>query len=159
MIILGIDPGYERLGVAILEKTENKEVLLFSDCIKTSAKLPFSDRLISLGDSVTNLIEGYKPNVLAIEKLYFHNNQKTAMYVSQVMGAIIYISKNKNMQIEEYTPLQIKSAITGNGKANKQQIMSMLHHLVRINKKIKYDDEYDAIATCLTCSAYHKGHN
>ncbi len=156
--ILGIDPGYERLGVAIIEKdteTGGKEVLLHSDCIKTSAKLPFPERLELLGSAVEYIIDKYKPTVLAIEKLYFQNNQKTAMNVAQSIGALIYIAKSKGLDVYEYTPLQIKSACAGNGRADKKQIMAMLPHLIKIEKEIQYDDEYDAIAVGLT----HLAHN
>ncbi len=155
MRILGIDPGYDRLGVAIIEKDSDTERLLYSECVKTQKKDTFIDRLKDVGETVSDLISIYEPNVLAIEKLYFTNNQKTAMNVSQVIGAIIYIAKSRNMNVHEYTPLQIKSACTGNGKANKNQMMSMIPNLIQITKKIKYDDEYDAIAVCITHSAYN----
>ncbi len=158
MKTIGIDPGYERLGVAIIEKDINinkKEVLLYSDCVKTPATLPFLDRLTIIGETVKQLIKKHKPKVLAIEKLYFNSNQKTAMHVSQVIGAIIYIAKSQNIKVYEYTPLQIKSAITGNGRADKKQIMTILPHLIKIEKEIKHDDEYDAIAVGLTHLAYN----
>ncbi len=161
MKVLGIDPGYERLGVAIVEKDIGhgaKEVLLYSDCIKTSSKLPFPARLAVLGDAVQQLIAKHKPDALAIEKLYFTNNQKTAMNVAQAIGAIIYIAKSGGVEVYEYTPLQIKVACAGNGRADKQQIMTMLPHLIKIDKEIKYDDEYDAIAVALTHVA-HKPRN
>ena len=157
MKILGIDPGYERLGVSVIEKATESgadEVLLYSDCIKTSSKLPFPDRLVQLGEEISRLIDVHKPEVLAIEKLYFTNNQKTAMYVSQAIGAIIYIARSKSLAIYEYTPLQIKVACAGNGRADKKQIMTMLPLLIKIEKEIKHDDEYDAIATALTHIAH-----
>jgi len=158
MIVLSIDPGYERLGVAIIEKdieTGNKEKLLYSDCIQTSAQLPFPERLRILGTETEILIKKYKPKILAIEKLYFQNNQKTAMNVAQVIGAIIYIAKSHGLEVYEYTPLQIKSACAGNGRADKKQIITILPHLIKIEKEIKYDDEYDAIA----CGITHLAHN
>ena len=158
MKILGIDPGYERLGVAIIEKdigTGGKEVLLHSGCIQTSAQLPFSERLRILGAEIEELIKKYKPHSLTIEKLYFQNNQKTAMNVAQAIGVIIYIAKSHGLEVFEYTPLQIKSACAGSGRADKKQIMTMLPHLIKIDKSIKYDDEYDAIAVGLT----HLAHN
>jgi len=155
MRILGIDPGYDRLGVAILEKDSNKkEVLLHSACVQTSSKLPFSDRLFIIGETIDALIQKYAPHTLAIEKLYFQNNQKTAMYVSQTIGMLVYIAKKYNLEIFEYTPLQIKSACTGNGRANKKQIISMIPHIIKIEKEIQYDDEYDAIACGITHCAY-----
>ncbi len=155
MKILGIDPGYERLGIAIVEKN-NKDTLLYSDCIKTSPELQFHDRLLLLGKEVESVIKDHSPTVLSIEKLYFTNNQKTAMNVAQVIGMIIYIAKTHGLEVFEYTPLQIKSACTGNGRANKNQMMTMLPNLIKISKKIRHDDEYDAIATCLTHSAHSR---
>ena len=155
MRILSIDPGYERLGVAIIERTNNKDVLLYSICKKTSATKEFQDRLSELGSFIDKLILDYSPEILAIEKLYFQNNQKTAMYVSQVIGVTIFLAKKNNMPVYEYTPLQIKSAITGNGRADKKQIITMLKHLIQIDKEIKYDDEFDAIAIGLTHTAYN----
>ncbi len=155
MKILGIDPGYERLGVAIVEKEpSSKEQLIHSGCVQTSAQLPFPERLELIGNAVELLIKTYKPNALAIEKLYFVNNQKTAMSVAQVIGAIIYIAKSNGLEIFEYTPLQIKSACAGNGRADKKQMMAMIPLLVKIEKNIKHDDEYDAIAAALTHLAH-----
>jgi crossover junction endodeoxyribonuclease RuvC len=155
--VLSIDPGYERLGVAVIEKVDagSKEALVYSACVKTPATLPFQDRLVGLGLEVERLIKKYKPNVMAIEKLYFTNNQKTAMGVAQVIGALVYIAKSKGLEVYEYTPLQIKSACAGSGRADKKQMMTMLPHLIQIDKDIKHDDEYDAIAVGLT----HIAHN
>jgi crossover junction endodeoxyribonuclease RuvC len=157
MRVLSIDPGYDRLGIAIVEKksSASKEILVYSSCKQTSSSLPFSERLSELGSEIEYVIQQYSPDVTAIEKLYFTNNQKTAMRVAQVIGAIIYIVKSKNLEVYEYTPLQIKSACTGNGRADKKQIMTMLPHLVNIDKDIEYDDEYDAIAVGIT----HLAHN
>jgi crossover junction endodeoxyribonuclease RuvC len=152
MKILGIDPGYERLGVALLEKNkgDRKETLLYSNCFKTSAKLSLPDRLHQLGDEVKNLIKKYSPEKLAIEKLYFENNAKTAMGVSEARGALIYIAKSEGLEILEYTPLQIKNAVTGYGKATKDQVHSMVSRLISLPPNIKQDDEIDAIAVAIT---------
>ena len=158
MKVLGIDPGYERMGVAIVERDQNthKETLLFSDCYRTSSSEDFATRLHSITSAVYKLIQTYQVDNFAIEKLYFTSNQKTAMYVSQIIGALLFVAGENNLQIYEYTPLQIKSAITGNGRANKQSVMAMLHHLIKIEKRIKLDDEYDAIAIALTHLAYNR---
>ncbi len=154
MKILAIDPGYERLGVAVLEcNTRQKELLLYSDCFKTSPSLPFSERLMLIGNEMLSVICNLKPEAVAIEKLYFNSNQKTAINVAEVIGAIKYIAKSKGLNVFEYTPLQIKSAVAGNGHGNKKDVTNMVHKLIKIDKKIKYDDEYDAIAVGLTCFA------
>lgn len=151
MRVLAIDPGYERLGVAVIDGGS----LVFSECFQTPSTLPFSDRLLLVGREVRSVIERHAPETLAIEKLYFTSNQKTAMQVAQVIGAVTFIAHDSGLSVYEYTPLQIKSACTGNGRADKRQIMAMLPHLIRIDKEIKHDDEYDAIAVGLTHLAHH----
>ncbi|MBI3633394.1 MAG: crossover junction endodeoxyribonuclease RuvC [Candidatus Vogelbacteria bacterium] len=155
---MGIDPGYERLGVAVLEKNKNSDILLFSDCLKTSPKLELSERIFLLGQDIEAFIKRWRPNALAIEKLFFTTNQKTVMGVSEARGALIYIAKSTGLKIFEYTPLQIKMGITGYGKADKNQIISMVSRLVKIpvQAKTKTDDEYDAIAVGIICLASHK---
>lgn len=153
MIIISIDPGYERLGVAVLNKENSKESLLFSDCIITSKEESFEKRLLQIANSVEKIIEEYKPETLAIEKLYFTTNQKTASNVSEVRGALIYLASKKGLRVRQFTPLEIKVAVTGDGKADKKQVIQMIPKLLKISKSIKYDDEYDAIAVGLTCFA------
>lgn len=153
MKILGIDPGFERLGIAILEKNGKKETVLFSECFKTSAKLEFSERLNLIGEEVKKIIKKYGPKVLAIETLFFTTNQKTVMHVAEARGVVIYECAKAGMKIFEASPPQIKIATTGYGKANKEQVMKMVRLLVDIEKTKKSDDELDAIAIALTASA------
>jgi len=155
MIIIGIDPGYERLGIAVLqkEKGEKKERVLYSDCFKTSAKDPFEDRLLFLGNEFERIIKKYKPEILSIETLFFTNNQKTAMKVGEVRGALIYQAKKAKLLLKEFTPLQVKVAVSGYGRGDKKQVTDMVQKLVVIEKEIKHDDEYDAIAIALTAFA------
>lgn len=157
MRILAIDPGFERIGIAIIEKTNlNKDRLIYSSCFKTSSKIPFYERLKNIGLEIESIIKKYKPEALSIEKLYFTTNQKTVMGVSEARGVIIYIASKNNLIIYEYTPPQIKLAVTGYGKASKEMIMSMVPKLIDIEKNIKSDDEIDAIAIGLTCLACEK---
>ncbi|MFA5095518.1 MAG: crossover junction endodeoxyribonuclease RuvC [Candidatus Paceibacterota bacterium] len=158
MRILGIDPGYERLGVAILEKNKGnkKEKVLFSECFKTSANLEFSKRLFLIGKEIKNIIKKFKPEVLAIETLFLTTNQKTVMRVAEVRGAVIYEASSNGLKIFEASPPQIKIATTGYGKANKEQVMKMVKILVEIDNKKKSDDELDAIAIALTAFAHMK---
>ncbi|MEK7066154.1 MAG: crossover junction endodeoxyribonuclease RuvC [Patescibacteria group bacterium] len=161
MKVLGIDPGYERLGVAIVEKTAGREKLLFSDCFRTSSKKEMPNRILEIGNYLKKLIGEWKPEILAIEKLFFTTNQKTAMNVAETKGAITYIAKNAGLTLQEFTPLQIKIAITGYGKADKGHVSSMVKNLIDIKKNLPagrqeqkiLDDEYDAIAVALTCIA------
>ncbi len=148
--ILAIDPGYEKMGVAILEKTSGKEVLLFSECFQTSRKNPHAERLRDLGKEIRRVIEEYNPTCLAIEKLFFTTNQKTAFQVAEARGVIIYEACSAGLSVVEFTPLQAKVAITGYGRGTKDQMKYMVEKLITVSKKIKEDDEYDAIALGLT---------
>lgn len=158
MKIIAIDPGYERMGIAILEKNK-KETLLFSECFKTKANIPFFDRLELLGREVARVVQEFSPEVLAIENLFIETNQKTAMRVAEARGAILYQARISGLEIYEYTPLQIKVATTGYGKATKTQVMSMVKKLVSGAESIKQDDEMDAIAIGLTHFAYTRQKN
>ncbi len=154
MCIVAIDPGYERMGVAVLSRGEgNKHVLLFSDCWKTSPQIPFPERLHELGTRLEALVKKHKPQALALEKLYFETNQKTAMHVAEVRGMLMYIATRSSLRLYEYTPLQIKVAVTGYGKANKRELTKMIPLLIDLQTTPKHDDEYDAIAVGLTCLA------
>jgi crossover junction endodeoxyribonuclease RuvC len=151
MRILGIDPGFERLGVAILEKEKGgKEKVLFSECLKTSPQLEFSERLFLIRKEIEKVIKKFKPEVLAIETLFLTTNQKTVMRVAETRGVIICEAASRKLKIFEASPPQIKIAITGYGKANKEQVMKMVKILVNIDKTKKSDDELDAIAIALT---------
>jgi crossover junction endodeoxyribonuclease RuvC len=152
MRILGIDPGFERLGVAILEKnkSDKREAVVFSECFKTSNKLQFGERLHLIGEEVEKVIKKYKPEVLAIETLFLTTNQKTVMHVAEARGVVVYEAANAGLKIFEASPPQIKIATTGYGRANKDQIMKMVKILVDVDKMKTSDDELDAIAIALT---------
>jgi crossover junction endodeoxyribonuclease RuvC len=157
--IIAVDPGYERLGVAIMEKTVGgKIVVLHSECFKTSPKMNFSERVLLIGKFFENLIHIYKPEGLSIENLFLSNNQKTAMRVAETRGVLIYIAKKENLHIYEFTPLQIKSALTGNGKSDKVAVEKMIKIILPElrNSVGKIDDEYDAIACGLSYFALEK---
>jgi crossover junction endodeoxyribonuclease RuvC len=156
MKIIGIDPGYERLGVAVIEGPRSKETLIFSECFKTNAKLPFDERLLLLVSHVEKLLIEHEPQLFSIENLFISTNQKTAMRVAEVRGALIYIAKKNHVPVVEFTPLQVKDAIVGYGKSDKQQVAMMVHKLIKIPAGKRLDDEYDAIALALTASACHR---
>jgi crossover junction endodeoxyribonuclease RuvC len=156
MRIFGVDPGYERLGLAIVEKSNGTETLLYSECFQTSATLLFSERLAHIGTAVSRVVTEYKPEHLALENVYFNTNQKTAMDVAAVRGVVLYMGVTHNLEVFEYTPPQIKSAVSGSGRGSKKDVIAMLHKLIDINKEIHLDDEYDAIAVALTHSAIHR---
>lgn len=157
MKILSIDPGFERVGIAVIDhNNKNKDILIYSECFKTSAKLILSDRLNLIGQEIERVIKKYKPKALAIEKLYFTTNQKTVMGVSEARGVIIYCATSNKLKIFEYTPPQIKVAVTGYGKASKQMVMAMVPKLIKIDFPSNSDDEIDAIAVGLTCLAHER---
>lgn len=155
MRILGIDPGFERLGIAVLEKNKGgKEQIIFSECFRTSARLDFPERLRLIGEEVKKIIKKYKPGVLAIETLFLNTNQKTVMRVSEARGVAVYEAAQAGLQIFEATPLQIKIATTGYGRSDKAQILKIVKMLVEIGDKKKSDDELDAVAIALTAFAH-----
>jgi crossover junction endodeoxyribonuclease RuvC len=123
---------------------------LYSDCIETGAADGFAERLATVAAACTRLLEQHAPDCMAIEKLYFTKNQKTAMRVAEVRGALIQIAAARDIPVFEYGPGEIKSATTGSGNADKQQVAAMLRLLVKIEKPIRFDDEYDAIAIGIT---------
>lgn len=154
-IILGIDPGYDRVGFCILEKVSSVEnKIIYSECFESDKKKDINERIFNICKNLEKIILKYSPTDLAIEKLFFTNNQKTVMGVSEARGAIIYLAKKLKLNIFEYTPLQIKIALTGYGKATKDQIYFMLKKILKIKSENKrnLDDEYDAIAVAYTHS-------
>lgn len=152
--IVGIDPGFDRLGVCILDKEGSKETLVFSTCITTSKKELFEKRLIAIGASLEKIILQYKPDELAIETLFFTNNQKTIITVAEVRGICIYLAHKNGATLFEYSPPQIKLAIAGHGKASKEDIAVMVPKILKQPLLINtLDDEIDAIAIALTHSA------
>ena len=154
MKVLAIDPGYGRCGMAVVERENNTQTLLYSDCVETSGKDEFPDRLATVADACARLIQEYKPDAVAIEKLYFQKNQKTAMRVAEVRGALIETATRHNIPVFEYTPGQVKSAAAGAGNADKKSVEIMVRALLKVQKTIQYDDEYDAIAIGITHLAH-----
>jgi len=155
MVILGIDPGYGRLGYATLQKNKEKENLLDYSCIETSAKDPYGNRVLKIARNLEKLIKKHKPDVLALEKVFFTKNKKTALKTSEIRGIIIYLALKNKIKIFEYTPLQVKSAVCGYGKATKDQVKRMIDLILGLKTKTKLDDTSDAIALCLTHIAYN----
>lgn len=155
MKVLAIDPGFGRCGMAIVERVGTKDVLLFSTCVETDAKLEFVQRLREVVSMCEHLLATHAPDCVAIEKLFFKANRTTAMKVAEVRGALLNAATSSAVSVFEYTPAEVKNAVAGWGGADKKQIATMLHALVKIDKQIKHDDEYDAIAIGVT----HLVHN
>lgn len=156
MKVLALDPGYGRLGIAVVEKSGGKEIVLYSDCIETTAATPFPERLRALGSAIESAIAMHAPEACALEHLFFTNNQKTAMHVAEARGMILYIASTHDIPVFEYTPNQVKVAVAGDGRADKGRLMAMVARLVATRADIKHDDEYDAIAVGLTCLAIER---
>jgi crossover junction endodeoxyribonuclease RuvC len=153
MKILAIDPGYQRLGIAVIEKDKTgKETLVHSECFETGKKIPHSERLALVAQRLRDVIAEYGPEAVALETLFFSTNQKTAIKVAEVRGVILSESARAGLPTHEYNPMQVKVAVTGYGKSDKGQVMFMTKKLLRVNKEA-LDDEYDAMAIGLTCLA------
>lgn len=150
MIILGIDPGTATTGWAIIEGDRNKQKLIGYGSITTSKIKDQSIRLEEIYDQCRIIIKKYKPDFLAIEKLFFNTNLKTALNVSQTHGVVRLAGQKAKIQTFEYTPLQVKSIITGYGRAEKKQIQYMICQILHLDNKVTQDDTADAIAVALT---------
>ena len=153
MRILGIDPGTGILGFGVIEvDNRGKAVLVDGGVIRTPAHQPDSDRLVTIYDELHEIIAELKPTVMSVEKLFFAQNVTTAMSVSQARGVVLLCGKQHGLELHEYTPLQIKQAITGYGKADKKQMQEMVRVLLGLKEVPKPDDAADAIAAALTCA-------
>ncbi len=156
MKVLALDPGYDRLGVAVIERGEKKETLLYSACIETDKKIDLVDRLFLVGTEVAKLIEEHTPDAVAIETLFFNKNIKTAIGVAQARGIIIFLAKKAGCAIYEFGPQEIKVAVTGYGKSDKSAVIDMVKRLIHNAPEKAHDDEYDAIAVGITALAHHR---
>lgn len=153
MRVLAIDPGFGRCGVAVLDGDASSAHILHSDTIETDAKTDFVDRLLVVAEGISGLIEAHKPELIAIEELYFSNNQKTVFHVAEVRGVLMYLAVSRHIPLVQYNPLAIKIALTGHGRATKQEVTKMVTRLTDLSKTPKHDDEYDAIALGITALA------
>lgn len=153
MKILGIDPGIARMGWGIIRVESSKLKIESCGCLETSAGLEIEQRLKHLHEELLNVIEKEKPEVLAIEELFFNTNAKTAFIVGQARGVVLLTAAEKNIPVEIYTPLQVKVALTGYGRAEKMQIGQMVKVLLKLDKVPKPDDTADALAIAL-CHAF-----
>jgi crossover junction endodeoxyribonuclease RuvC len=155
MRVLAIDPGYDRLGIAVLEKKNGKERVLYSSCFETGRNETLPDRFLLLGKEIERLIAEFSPTALGIETLFFNKNQKTAIGVAQARGIIMYLAKAAGCSVYEFGPQEIKVAVTGYGKSDKKAVIDMVRRLIPDIKTDALDDEYDAIAVGITCLAQH----
>lgn len=153
MKILGIDPGYAITGYSIIEYMGNKFKLIGSGSIQTKAGTSFPYRLLKLYNDLTELIDLYKPDAISVEELFFNQNTKTAIQVAEARGVILVACSIKNIPIFEYTPLQIKQAVVGYGRADKVQVQKMVKSILRVDSLPKLDDTTDSMAAAI-CHAH-----
>lgn len=158
MRVIAIDPGYDRLGVAVMEYQNGQEALLYSTCVESNRSHDLPSRLLTIGDTFLAIVDEYTPDTLAVETLFFNKNVKTAIGVAEARGMLLYIAKGAGCTVHEFSPQQIKNAVTGYGKSDKKAVIDMVCRLVRGAPQKALDDEYDAIAVGVTCLATHGRH-
>lgn len=158
MRILGVDPGYAIVGLGVIEYEGNKFKVIDYDKITTSAKDDLPERLKILYNEMTAYIDKYKPDAIAVEELFFNNNAKTAINVGQGRGVVLLAAAMSNIPIFEYTPLQVKQAVVGYGRATKEQVQQMVKVLLNLEKIPKPDDVADALAIAV-CHAHSHNMN
>ena len=150
MRILGIDPGYAIVGWGILDAEPGRFVLKGYGALITEAGTPFPKRLAAIAADMEELLDKYKPDCLAIEKLYFNTNTTTAIDVAQARGVVVAACAAREMTVAEYTPSQVKQSVVGYGKAEKAQVMEMVRRLLYLEKVPRPDDTADALALAIT---------
>lgn len=150
MRILGIDPGYAIMGYGILDMKGNHFDVVDYGSVTTDAKMEMPDRLKHLYSSLMEIIAEYGPEVAAIEELFYNTNAKTVIKVGEARGVAILACVNSDVEVEEYTPLQIKQALTGNGRADKKQVQYMVKTILSLDKVPQPDDTADALAAAVT---------
>jgi len=149
MIILGLDPGTAITGWGVIKYENFQSKLISYGTIETPSKIELAERLTKIYDVLTEIINFYHPEEVAIEKLFFTNNQKTAMSVGQARGVILLSCFKNQIKIFEYTPLEVKSGITGNGKASKKEVQYMVRAILGLDDIPKPDDAADALAIAI----------
>lgn len=151
MRVLGIDPGYAIVGWGVLDYQGNRFAPVDFGAVTTEAGQPFEQRLQAVYEGVSRVIETYRPQALAIEQLFYQHNQTTVIGVAEARGVILLAAAQAGVPILEYTPMQVKMAVTGYGKAVKKQVQEMTRILLHLEKVPKPDDTADALALAITC--------
>ncbi len=150
MRILGIDPGIARLGWGVIEKEKNDLRAVAFDCFETHTTESLPTRLTAIHTVVTELLQTYNPDVLVVEELFFGSNAKTAFAVGQARGVVLLAGGEKQIPVTVYTPLQVKTALVGYGRAEKSQVGHMVKVILKLKEVPKPDDTTDALAVALT---------
>ncbi len=156
MIILGIDPGLAIVGWGVIEYSQARFRPIACGCVRTDTGIPTEDRLSDIFDGISQLIEKYKPDAMAVEELFFNTNITTGIRVAEARGVILLAAKRQGLPIYEYTPLQVKQAVVGYGRAEKKQVISMVTTLLALPAPPKPDDTADALAIAI-CHAHSGG--
>ncbi|MEK7596036.1 MAG: crossover junction endodeoxyribonuclease RuvC [Patescibacteria group bacterium] len=154
--ILGIDPGFGRMGWAIVRREKNNYFTEEAGCFETNSKTPYQERIRQIGEGIEKIIAKHRPETMAIEKLFFTANQKTAIRVAEARGVAVYLAAAAGIPVLEYTPLEIKAAVCGYGKADKKQIQNMVKMLLKLKIMPKHDDATDALAVALTAFSHQR---
>lgn len=156
MIILGIDPGYAIIGYGVIEYRNNHFRTIDYGAIITEAKTPFNERLEIIYDQFNEIVKRNSPEVMSIEKLFYNNNAKTVIDVSQARGVLMLAAQKNRLPVFEYTPLQVKQSVVGYGRAEKKQVQEMTKRILGLEKVPKPDDTADALAMAI-CHAHASG--
>ena len=152
MIILGIDPGTAITGYGLIEKTNQGLKAISYDCFRTDSKMPTAERLKEIDQQLAKIIKKYNPQKIAVEDIFFFKNSKTAIKVSQARGVVLARAAQKKIPVAEYTPLQVKQAVTSYGRADKSQVQKMVKLILSLNEIPKPDDTADALAVAICCA-------
>lgn len=155
-IILGFDPGFADTGFGVIAKDNNSLRFLAAGSIRTAKTKDFVQRLQIIYSEADKLIKKYKPDIIAVEKLYFAKNVKTALDVGQARGVLLLAISKNSKEIFEFTPLQVKQAVCANGQASKQQVGLMVKTILGLKTILKSDDAADALAVAITASFFNK---
>ncbi len=156
MRILGIDPGFAIVGCGVIDYTGNKFSVVHHSAVTTKAGGKLENRLKSIYDGVCDMIDTYKPECIAVEELFFNTNAKTAIQVGQARGVILLAAVNKGLDVFEYTPLQVKQAVVGYGRAEKIQVQQMVKSILNLKEIPKPDDVADGLALAICHAHSHK---
>jgi crossover junction endodeoxyribonuclease RuvC len=159
MKLLGIDPGTATTGFGVVEKEKGKLCAIDYGVISTHKDLPMPERLDVLYKDIQEVIQHHKPDILAVEQLFFARNVTTAISVGQARGVVLLAAQQAKLAIHEYTPLQVKQSVTGYGQATKKQVQEMVTKILKLKQIPKPDDAADALAIAICCSAssnYHR---
>jgi len=153
-VILGVDPGLTRCGVAVISSSSSRKVSLISvDTIRTSPSMELTERLAVIGNSIELLISEHKPDALAIERVFAQANLRSVMGVAQISGVVMYLAKKHDIPVQMHTPSEVKAAVTGSGRAQKAQIGSAVAKILGLGEIPKPADSADALAIAI-CNAW-----